>query len=60
MSADDNIVPPRTITNGHHTTARYQPTWTDTRPGSQDHELIPSRMCDMLHYRNGHKEKIDD
>jgi hypothetical protein len=52
------IVPPRTITNGHYTKESYKPTWNDGRPGAQDHEAIPSRQADGLHYRDGRKEPV--
>jgi hypothetical protein len=40
----DNITPPRHLTNSSvNGGGNYIPTWTDTRPGSQNHEDVPSR-----------------
>jgi hypothetical protein len=36
----------------------YKPTWTDTRPGSQDHENVPSRRVETREYRDGRVERV--
>ena len=54
----NNITPPRQLTNG--TTNKHEyfvPTWTHTRPGSQDHEQIPSRRVASREWRNGRVEQ---
>lgn len=50
-----NAVPLRTVTNGS-SSGTYIPNWIPVRPGSQDHEKIPSRMGDMRIYRDGRRE----
>lgn len=35
---------------------KYVPTWTDTRPGSQDHEKVPTLHCGARYYRDGRVE----
>lgn len=53
----DNITPPRHITNSTvHDKGEYVPTWTDTRPGSQDHERVPTLHCGTRYYRDGRVE----
>jgi hypothetical protein len=53
----DNITPPRQLTNSTaHDKGNYIPTWTDTRPGSQDHEAVPTLHCGARYYRDGRVE----
>lgn len=52
------VTPPRELVNssvpkGDH----FIPTWTDTRPGSQDHENIPSRRVETREWRDGRVER---
>jgi len=55
----DNITPPRHLTNSSvNGTGNYIPTWTDTRPGSQDHENVPSRRVETREYRDGRVERV--
>lgn len=37
---------------------KYVPTWTDTRPGSQDHENVPSRRVVTREWRDGRVERV--
>lgn len=37
---------------------KYIPTWTDTRPGSQDHENVPSRRAATREWRDGRVERV--
>jgi hypothetical protein len=54
----DNITPPRHLTNASVAKGdNYIPTWTDTRPGSQDHEQIPSRRVETREWRDGRVEQ---
>ncbi len=54
-----NITPPRHHTNGSVPKGdQYIPTWTDTRPGSQDHENIPSRRAATREWRDGRVERV--
>lgn len=54
----DNITPPRHLTNSTaHDKGHYTPTWTDTRPGSQDHENVPSRRAATREWRDGRVER---
>lgn len=54
----DNITPPRHLTNSAvHNKGNYVPSWTDTRPGAQDHENIPSRRASTREWRDGRVEK---
>jgi hypothetical protein len=54
----DNITPPRHLTNSSvNRDDRYIPTWTDTRPGSQDHENVPSRRVETREWRDGRVER---
>jgi hypothetical protein len=56
--AADNITPPRHHTNGSvDPNTHFVPTWTDTRPGSQDHEEIPSRRAVTREWRDGRVER---
>lgn len=50
-----NAVPLRTVTNGA-SKEQYRVEWIPVRPGSQDHEKIPSRMGDECIYRDGRRE----
>ena len=34
----------------------YKPEWVPVRPGSQDHEAVPSRRVETREWRNGRKE----
>jgi hypothetical protein len=34
----------------------YKPEWVPVRPGSQDHENVPSRRVETREWRNGRKE----
>ena len=53
----DNMTPPRYLTNSSvNGKGNYTPTWTDTRPGSQDHEQIPSRRFETREWRDGRVE----
>lgn len=36
----------------------YRPTWSTIRPGSDDHEKVPSRINDTLTYRDGQVEQL--
>ena len=38
----------------------YRPQWIPVRPGSQDHERVPSRRPDGRYYRDGRVEAIND
>jgi hypothetical protein len=54
----DNITPPRQLTNSSVANGgNYIPTWTDTRPGSQDHEDVPSRRVETREWRDGRVER---
>ncbi len=54
----DNITPPRYLTNSTaHDKGNYIPSWTDTRPGSQDHENVPSRRVETREWRDGRVER---
>lgn len=54
-----NITPPRHLTNSSvNGDDKYIPTWTDTRPGSQDHENIPSRRVVTREWRDGRVERV--
>lgn len=55
----NNITPPRQFTNSSVAKGddKYIPTWTDTRPGSQDHENIPSRRVETREWRDGRVER---
>lgn len=54
----DNITPPRHHTNGSvDPRQHFVPTWTDTRPGSQDHEAVPTLHCGARYYRDGRVER---
>ncbi len=54
----DKTTPPRHLTNSTaHDKGNYTPTWTDTRPGSQDHENIPSRRVVTREWRDGRVER---
>lgn len=54
----DNITPPRQLTNSSVAKGdNYIPTWTDTRPGSQDHENVPSRRVETREWRDGRVER---
>lgn len=35
----------------------YKPTWTPIRPGSDDHEKVPSRRVETREWRDGRVEK---
>ena len=48
---------PRHFVNGT-TEGSYVPTWTDTRPGAQDHENVPSRRAATREWRDGRVEKL--
>lgn len=51
------ITAPRTITNSSQR-KKYETNWGPIRPGSNDHEKIPSRMNNSLRYRDGKVEKV--
>lgn len=54
-----NITPPRQLTNSSVPKGdNFIPTWTDTRPGSQDHENIPSRRVETREWRDGRVERV--
>ena len=54
----DNITPPRHLTNSSvNDKGNYIPSWTDTRPGSQDHENVPSRRVATREWRDGRVER---
>ena len=56
-SDDDLIASPRQIIGvGVYVSKRFTP----MRPGAEDHEIIPSRMGDSLHYRDGRVEVFND
>ena len=46
----------RPITNASQTEL-YKPTWAPIRPGSDDHEKIPSRRVQTREWRDGRKEQ---
>lgn len=50
-----DITPPRQLTPGT-TEGNYKPDWIPVRPGSQDHEQIPSLHQGVRYYRDGRKE----
>lgn len=53
----DNITPPRQHTNGTvDTSNHYTPDWVPVRPGSQDHENVPTLHCGSRYYRDGRVE----
>lgn len=53
-----SLTPPRQLTNSSVAQGdNYIPTWTDTRPGSQDHENIPSRRVVTREWRDGRVER---
>jgi len=53
----DNITPPRQLINSSvDPNTHFVPTWTDTRPGSQDHENVPTLHCGTRYYRDGRVE----
>jgi hypothetical protein len=55
----DNITPPRHFTNSSvNGGGNYIPTWTDTRPGSQNHEDVPSRRVETREWRDGRVERV--
>lgn len=51
------IVPVREITNAA-SKETYRTEWVPVRPGSQDHERVPSRRADGRYYRDGRKEAV--
>lgn len=53
------IVAPRTLTNSSIPSSKKLVVgWIPVRPGSQNHENIPSRFGDRLEYRDGRKEVV--
>ena len=55
----DIITPPRHFTNSSlNGDDKYIHTWTDTRPGSQDHENVPSRRAVTREWRDGRVERV--
>ena len=58
MKRKENVTPPRQITNSSVAKGKnFIPVWTDTRPGSQDHERIPSRRVVTREWRDGRVER---
>lgn len=51
------LTPPRQITNSA-SRETYRPDWVPVRPGSQDHERVPSRRADGRYFRDGRKEAV--
>ena len=45
----------RPVTNASQTEP-YKPQWVPVRPGSQDHENVPSRRVNTREYRDGRVE----
>jgi len=54
------IVRQRTLTNStvDHRKNPLVVGWVPVRPGSQEHEKIPSRFNDRLEYRDGRVEEL--
>lgn len=49
----------RTVVNGTTKKSdKYTPVWQPMRPGSEDALKVPSRMGNVLHYRDGRVEAI--
>ncbi len=51
----ETAVPLRTITNAA-SSGTYRPQWRPVRPGADAHERHPSRIGELLVYRDGRKE----
>lgn len=51
-----DIVPSRTITNAGEKEP-YSPSWVPVRPGSQDHEKVPSLQFGQRRFRDGRREQ---
>jgi len=49
------VTPPRQVTNSSMPAGNHQEKWVPVRPGSQDHEEIPSRMGQRT-WRDGRVE----